>query len=233
MSQPVAGVELDHIIFFCGPGAPEADALLGRGLHEGPGNTHPGQGTVNRRFFFRGLYLELLWVEKYDEAQSGDARRTGLWDRWIDRHNGCCPLGLVFRPSSAGTPTPFPSWSYVPKYFPAGFSIEVAVDIPPNEPLLFYLPFARPALVEDVAPVPGGVQVGAVSGVTVHLPETGSLSPALGSVVMSGAVAVEPAQEFLVDIRHQDGCREIIDLRTKLPLRFLPGGASRPLEARG
>lgn len=222
----MAGVELDHIIFFCAPGAPEADALLGRGLHEGPGNSHPGQGTVNRRFFFRNLYLELLWVEGYDEAQTGDARRTGLWDRWINRHNGCCPLGLVFRPSAPGTPTPFPSWSYVPKYFPAGFSIEVAADIPTNEPLLFYLPFARPALVEDVAPVPGGAQVGAVSGVTLHLPETGSLSPALNSVVASGAVAVEPGQEILVDIRHDGETREIIDLRNNLPLRFLSGGGT-------
>jgi hypothetical protein len=226
VSQPVAGVELDHIIFFCGPGAPEADALLGRGLHEGPGNSHPGQGTVNRRFFFRNVYLELLWVEGYDEAQTGEARRTGLWDRWINRHNGCCPIGLVFRPSAPGAATPFPSWSYVPKYFPAGFSIEVALDVPPNEPLLFYLPFARPALVEDVAPVPGGAQVGAVSGVSLHLPDTGSLSPALNSVVASGAVSVEPGQEFLVDIRHEIESREIIDLRDKLPLRFLPGGGS-------
>lgn len=224
----MAGVELDHIIFFCGPGAPEADALLGRGLHEGPGNSHPGQGTVNRRFFFRNVYLELLWVEGYEEAQTGDARRTGLWERWINRHHGSCPVGLVFRPSAPGAPAPFTSWSYVPKYFPAGFSIEVALDVPSNEPLLFYLPFARPALVEDVPPAPGGVRVGAVSGVSLHLPDTGGLSPALSSVVASGALAVEPGPQFLVDIRHENGCSEIIDLRDKLPLRFLPsdGAAS-------
>ena len=123
-------LELDHIIFFCAPGAPEADALLGRGLHEGPGNSHPGQGTVNRRFFFRNLYLELLWVEGFDEAQTGEARRTQLWDRWINRANGCCPIGLVFRPGPGGSDSPFPSWKYVPKYFPAGFSIDVALGIP-------------------------------------------------------------------------------------------------------
>jgi len=224
----VAGLELDHIMLFCEPAAPEAEALLKRGLHEGPGNSHPGQGTVNRRFFFRNLYLELLWVEDYEEAQAGEARRTGLWDRWINRRNGCCPFGLVFRPASAGTPTPFPSWSYVPKYFPAGFSIEVALDIPPNEPLLFYLPFARPALVEDVAPAPGGVQIGAVGGATLHLPETGSLSPALNSVVAGGVVTIEPGQEFLVDIQH-DGARDIIDLRPTLQVRFLPRSQARRL----
>jgi len=218
----VSALALDHIIFFCAPGAPEADALLGRGLHEGPGNSHPGQGTINRRFFFRNLYLELLWVDDFDEAQAPEARRTGLWDRWINRHNGSCPLGLVFRPGPKPTPVPFASWSYVPKYFPAGFSIEVARDIPANEPLLFYLPFARPALVEDVAPLPGGAQIGPVCGMTLHLPETSSLSPALNSLVSQAAVSIEPGQRLLVDVYHEHRSREIIDLRPKLPLRFLP-----------
>jgi hypothetical protein len=223
----VAGFALDHIMFFCAPGAPEADALLARGLHEGPGNSHPGQGTVNRRFFFRNLYLELLWVEDFDEAQSIEARPTGLWDRWINRHNGSCPIGLVFRPGEgAAMATPFPAWSYKPRYFPAGFSIEVARDIPPNEPLLFYLPFARPALVEDVAPAPGGVQIGPVTGSTLHLPDTSSLSPALNSLVAAGVVSVEPGREFLVDVHYEQGSREIIDLRPTLQLRFLPAGAS-------
>lgn len=220
----MVALELDHIIFFCAPGAPEADVLLGRGLHEGPGNSHPGQGTVNRRFFFRNLYLELLWVEGFDEAQVGEARRTQLWDRWINRANGCCPIGLVFRPGSRGSDTPFPSWKYVPKYFPAGFSIDVALGIPSNEPLLFYLPFAKAALVEDVAPMPGGVKIGPVVGTTLHLPETSSLSPALNSLVAAGVVAVEPGRDLFIDVYHEHGSREIIDLRPKLPLRFLPAG---------
>jgi len=218
----VSGLELDHIIFFCAPAAPEADALIARGLHEGPGNSHPGQGTVNRRFFLRNLYLELLWVEDFDEAQAAEARRTGLWDRWINRHNGSCPIGLVFRPGPKPAPTPFASWSYVPKYFPAGFSIEVARDIPANEPLLFYLPFARPALVEDVAPLPGGAQIGSVCGTTLHLPDTTSLSPALNALVAKAVVSVEPGQALMVDVHHEQGSREIIDLRPKLPLRFIP-----------
>lgn len=70
--------EVDHVIIFCDVGAPEADVLLARGLHEGPGNTHPGQGTANRRFFFPNVYLELLWVDHPAEAQSeaGPARST-------------------------------------------------------------------------------------------------------------------------------------------------------------
>ncbi len=224
MTLEAGGVELDHVIFFCDVGAPEADALLGRGLHEGPGNTHPGQGTVNRRFFFRNAYLELLWVENFAEAQSPDAQRTQLYDRWANRANGACPFGLVFRPGPKSVAPPFPAWSYVPKYFPPGFSIDVAKDIPANEPLLFYLPFARASLVEDVAPMPGGAQIGAITGVTIHLRDTGSLSPALESLVGSGSVIVEPGQDFWVDLEYVMGAREIIDLRPKLPLRFLPAG---------
>jgi hypothetical protein len=128
----------------------------------------------------------------------------------------------VFRPGARSPATPPSSWTYVPQYFPPGFSIEVARDIPDNEPLLFYLPFARPALVENVVPAPGKVQIGPVSGTTLHLPDTSSLSPALNSLVAAGVVSVEPGKEILLDIYHQRSTSEIIDLRPKLPLRFLP-----------
>jgi hypothetical protein len=56
MSAPVA---VDHFFVCCAAGAPEAEALTQRGLREGSSNTHPGQGTANRRFFFENLYLEV------------------------------------------------------------------------------------------------------------------------------------------------------------------------------
>ncbi|HEU5136353.1 MAG TPA: VOC family protein [Steroidobacteraceae bacterium] len=217
----MAAPELDHIMIFCDSGAPEADVLLARGLHEGPGNEHPGQGTVNRRFFFRNVYLELLWFENFEEARKPEVQRTGLWDRWVNRANGGCPIGFVLRPGAEGSPTPFRSWTYVPKYFPAGFSIEVACDIPANEPLLVYLPFARPAVVEDVAP-PNGVKIGPVAGFTLYLPGAQPLSSALNSLVSAGVVSVESGHEVLIDIHHQPGTREIIDLRPRLPVRFVP-----------
>jgi hypothetical protein len=219
--------ELDHIIIFCDIGAPESGALIEEGFHEGPGNSHPGQGTANRRFFFRNAYLELLWIENRVEAQSPEARPVGLWDRWQKRANGACPFGLVFRPALNSRVAPPPSWTYVPRYFPPGFSIEVAKDIPDNEPLLFYLPFARPALVENVSTLPGGVQIGSVSGATLHLPDTSSLSPALNALVAAGVVSVDPGREILLDVHHEQGSREIIDLRPRLPIRFLRAGAGR------
>jgi hypothetical protein len=220
--------ELDHIIIFCNVGAPEADALIERGLHEGPGNTHPGQGTANRRFFFLNSYLELLWVENTVEAQGPEASETRLYERWRSRASGACPFGLVFRPGAKAPAHPPVSWTYAPAYFPPGFSIEVARDIPPNEPLLFYLPFAKALLVENVDLADDTVHVGSITGVTVHLPEVRSLSPALSALVASGVVTIEPAREFLLDLFHAGEPSQILDLRPQLPLRLSPARATPP-----
>src|SRR6478736_2891651 len=157
---PTAWGELDHIMIFCNVGAPEAGALTDRGLHEGPGNTHPGQGTANRRFFFPNAYLELVWIENSVEAQSPEARDTRLFERWQRRGNGACPFGLVFRPGPRGPVVPPASWTYAPRYFPPGFTIEVARDLPANEPLLFYLSSEKPSLLEILGPAEGAVPIG-------------------------------------------------------------------------
>lgn len=222
----IAWGELDHIMIFCSVGAPEASALTDRGLHEGPGNTHPGQGTANRRFFFPNAYLELVWIENSVEAQNPEARETRLYERWQRRANGACPFGLVFRSGPGGPAVPPVSWTYAPRYFPAGFSIEVARDLPANEPLLFYLPFAKPALVENLGPDEGVVRIGPITGCTVHLPQTQVLSPALNALVDAGLVTVEPAREYLLDLFHTGGTSQIIDLRPQLALRLLPTRAA-------
>jgi hypothetical protein len=213
--------ELDHIIIFCNVGAPEAGALTDQGLHEGPGNSHPGQGTANRRFFFPNAYLELLWIENRAEARSAQVRDTRLLERWQQRSHAC-PFGLVFRPGPKAPAEPPASWTYVPGYFPKGFSIEVARDIPDNEPLLFYLPFAKAALVENVELADNTVHIGSITGATIHLPQTGSLSPALHALVAAGVMNVEPAREYSLDLFHAGGPSQILDLRPQLPLRLLP-----------
>ena len=218
--------ELDHVIVFCDVGAPEADALPARGMHEGPRNEHPGQGTANRRFFFQNAHLEFLWVEQPAEAQSDAVRPTGLWERWSRRAQDC-PVGLVFRPGGHSATPAISSWTYAPRYFPKGYSIEVARDIPPNEPLLFYLPFAKGLRVEDVEPGADAPRIGPIVAITIHLPETRSLSPALEALVAAGRVSVEPAHEFLVDLIHAGEFAEMVDLRPDLALRFLPHGARR------
>jgi hypothetical protein len=67
---------LDHAFIACAAGATEGNALVRLGFVEGSSNTHPGQGTANRRFFFENFMLELLWVSDPAEAQSEQTRRT-------------------------------------------------------------------------------------------------------------------------------------------------------------
>ena len=68
-------LEVDHAFIACSSGAPEGDALVRLGLVEGSRNTHLGQGTANRRFFFENFMLELLWVANPAEATKAKKKR--------------------------------------------------------------------------------------------------------------------------------------------------------------
>ena len=49
-------MEVDHIYICTDYKAPAGELLKEFGLTEGTSNTHPGQGTANRRFFFPQFY---------------------------------------------------------------------------------------------------------------------------------------------------------------------------------
>jgi hypothetical protein len=138
--------ELDHL-FVCVSegGGPEAYRLAGLGLAEGEPNTHPGQGTACRRFFFANAFLELLWVCDPDEAQAETPRPLRLWERWSGRSARACPFGVCLRPARPGVDEPpFAAWQYRPSYLPASLCIHVGADSSSTEgPSLFYLGFGR------------------------------------------------------------------------------------------
>jgi hypothetical protein len=138
-------VELDHVFICTNRLAPEAALLVEFGLSEGASNTHPGQGTANRRFFFENAFLEFLWVDDPPDAQSDLVARTGLWERWSRRESEASPFGVGLRfNAAAGEPLPFASWDYRPPYLPAPLAIQMAehADVFAT-PLLFALGFGR------------------------------------------------------------------------------------------
>src|SRR5262249_12660228 len=128
--------------FVCtSPGAPEADKLVQFGLHEGPPNQHPGQGTANRRFAFTNAMLELLWVKDAVEAQSQRTKPTLLWERWSGRNDQASPFGICLRPidpQDAGPP--FPAWEYRPSYLPDPLFLCIG-EAEVEEPMWVYLSF--------------------------------------------------------------------------------------------
>ena len=91
-------MEIDHIFICTNTKAPSGDLLKEFGLIEGSPNTHPGQGTANRRFYFHNLMLELLWVENIDEVQSERTKPMRLFERCLLRTDEISPFGIGFRP---------------------------------------------------------------------------------------------------------------------------------------
>ena len=98
---------LDHAFILTEPDAPEAQRLSALGLREGNSNTHPGQGTSNRRFFLDNFTIELLFVNDSDEAANGAGKRLGILTRSTDTN--ASPFGIVVRVKDVETIPDFPS----------------------------------------------------------------------------------------------------------------------------
>jgi hypothetical protein len=212
-------LELDHVFICCSPGAPEGDALVRLGLREGSPNTHPGQGTANRRFFFRNAFLELLWVSEPAEALSEQTRRTRLWERWSSRTSSACPFGVVFRPKGAqAAAAPFATWAYHPNYLPSGLAIEFAEDMPLEEPELVYLPFVHRSGPPAYEPTDHALPIRQVCGVTVGLPTAAGLSQPSQAVRSAGLVTYRFAAEHVLELIFLAAQRTVLDLRPTLPL---------------
>ena len=210
---------LDHLIVFCSEGAPEAEALVRLGLTEGPSNTHPGQGTSNRRFFFGNAFLELVYVHDATEAQDDSVRRLTLWDRWSGRVTAC-PFGVVLRGATAADiKAPFPSWSYKPPYFPAGVAIDVGQDIPLTEPMFFHFAFSpsRPTSPTGAA-TDHALGVGSITSVAIDVVSPDPLTSA-DAVKSCAILSMQQAERPLMTLTFDDARRGAsADLRPTLPL---------------
>ena len=212
---------MDHAFIGCAAGAPEGDALLRLGFVEGSGNTHPGQGTANRRFYFENFMLELVWVANPAEARSERTRRTRLWERCEGQDSQVSPFGIIFR--SKGTPPappPFATWPYTPMYLPPGLAIQVAEGTTLNEPELFYLPFLRRASASYHEPVAHALPIRRICGLSVGLRGRDVLSRASRCAERDRLVSYFEAPQPLLEILFKGPAGMRIDLRPELPLVF-------------
>ena len=135
---------LDHLFLITEPKAVVGDRLLELGFKEGPSNVHPGQGTANRRFFFEGFVLELLYINDNQEAAKGAGHKL----RILERSFSCdaSPFGLVVRATDTASASGFPNWQYFPDYFKADMSFNVGSNSELlAEPACICMPFSLPA----------------------------------------------------------------------------------------
>jgi len=200
-------------------GGSEADALSRAGLKEGSANTHPGQGTACRRFFFSNAYLELIWVSDPREARTEAVLETRLWERWSKRSDGACPFGIVLRPAdTAPCDPPFASRSYRPSYLPPEVSIEIARDTPLTEPGLFFFSFPHGRPGKALQPTDHQLPIGSLTGVTVWKP-AGLLSAAAERLQNAGLISFRSADEYLMELTFDDATiGASVDLRPALSL---------------
>jgi len=214
-------LEVDHAFIACAREAPEADALLRAGIVEGSRNTHPGQGTANRRFYFENFMLELMWVADAAEAQSAQTRRTRLWDRWSQRQSGVSPFGIVFRAAGdQDSAAPFPTWAYYPSYLPRGLAIQIAEETTLHEPELFYLPFLKMPGVRAGEPLNHAAPIRRVRGLCVGVASLPEISHASRVAERQGLLRYFQSRQPILEVLFDSATDLIVDLRPALPLLF-------------
>jgi len=209
-------MRLDHVFICCDVGAPEADALLDAGLVEGSRNTHPGQGSENRRVFFEVGFIELFWISNPAEAQSPQSLPTRLWPRWRDRRAGACPFAIILSASAdANALPPFKAWQYQPNYFPKPVHFAEGTEI--TEPEIIYLPWktdwqsvSQPK--EHTAPLRE------IRSVGFGLPNVSKLSSAAQRLSAEGFVSYYESTSYEMTLGFLASSRCRFDLRPTLPL---------------
>ena len=219
-------MELDHVYLRATVGAPEAALLRSFGLTEGSPNTHPGQGTVNRRFFFDNAFIELLWIADVSEAASEATRPTMLHERLRTDADPCAvsPFGLCFRPGGGKAAPPFPVWDYAPAYLPPGMVVGMGKDVPLSEPMFFFLaqgtaPASAPAARRQALKHGAGLR----SITSIVVTTCGKGDPSAPALAASAAACVSlvqgsaPLMEMTFD-HGRSGRRH--DFRPALPLVF-------------
>jgi hypothetical protein len=211
--QQLHSFAVDHVFICTHYGAPGAQRLIELGFTEGPPNTHPGQGTANRRFFFRSTMLELLWVADEAAAHSGLTRPTLLWDRWSGRRGSACPFGIVLRAAATVAP-PFAAWEYKPSYLPPGDAMLVASEAGLEDPMWVYLPFLKAAS-RTIGHAIGVDEITSVRLTSPLLPQM-AVSRSLAEM---GVIALASGPAYLLELEFDAGVNGLgADFRPDLPL---------------
>jgi hypothetical protein len=214
-------MELDHMYLCVGNKAPEGDALVEFGLKEGSSNTHPGQGTANRRFFFHNFMLELLWCVNPTEVLAEITRPIRLHESLVSSDPAVSRFGMGFRAvNNEEQVAPFPFAHYRPKYLPAPLSVQVASQHPATEPNYFFLNFVQrqaPADIREPIDHPNGLRF--LTSVTVALQQDAELSETARVVNALPNLHIVRADEQLLELAFDNGEQGLHrDFRPFLPL---------------
>lgn len=212
-------MELDHIFIFTPKPGNEADCLVESGLVEGPGNKHPGQGTANRRFFFKNCYLEILWVENEEELMSEQVAPSMLWQRSGTNIKKASPFGLCLSNTIDTNPVFKNAIKYNPPYFSGDMTIDVIANInAPGYPWVFRLP---PEIYSNTKPKKPKYPINDlfVSRVIFAFPAKNKPDPGMEFLGKERWIAFEQGPDFHLTMEFDNGKQgEKVNLMGTLPL---------------
>jgi len=204
---------LDHFFILTEPGAAAASAFIEMGFEEGAPNSHPGQGTANRRFFFANTAVELLYVRDEAEELYGPAARFRFSERFRDE--AASPFGFVFRASATEDESAlYPTWRYQAEYLPPA-SYMVVAESPETlaEPCLVIMPSTMRNGRQQA-----GMNARSLSSLRLTVPAS-TFSASLAHVAALDALHIRSGKEHLLEIEFANGASgTCADLRPQLPL---------------
>lgn len=224
-------LELDHVMIYAMPGAPEKDALAREGFVIAPTvNRHDGQGTSSVTVEFVNGFLELPYPDpsvRISPALAAVAQKFKDRSNW--RATGLSPFGLQFH-RTAATPAdfPFPTVKVHADWMAPTESIEMLTPREMTNALGLFIP---PYAVDEAAnlkllddPVKGAMfrhPNGArrITGVQVVMPSADRLPPAAPYVSDTGAAKFTVGNEWLMILTLDDGRQgKVHDFHPDLPL---------------
>lgn len=205
-------LELHHVFILVEPDAEVADRLVSIGMDEAKPNTHPGQGSANRRFFFSNGALELLYIHDEEEANSGPGRNMQLLNRANNSINS--PFGVILsRKNNSIIDMPFEGWTYKPDYFDK-WSFHIGDNLL-TEPLCIYMPFIDPGTLDKKTE---GGAFKSISQVNVQAPMS-ELSSVLKIVNAADRINISPGEQHLMEIVFDNQQSDKMkDFRPHIPL---------------
>lgn len=121
-------MSINHIFIFTDTPEKSTKELLSFGFKEGSNRTHLGQGTKNRKFYFKNFYLELLYVHNEDEIKSDLTSPTKLFERSQYKTINSSPFGLCLDYDKKDTLLFEECLKYKPTYLPKDMEIEVITN---------------------------------------------------------------------------------------------------------
>lgn len=205
-------MEIDHVFIFTDAAQEVASTLSQFGLTEGSANTHPGQGTACRRFFFQNAYLEIVWVADEDELRNEVTRPTKLWERSKSRNTGYSPFGICFRSQSSDDSTPLfeQAWLYQPSFVPPDQYVLVAANEAfPNEPMFFEFPFQRIKSTDHPTdrqqPLIHPKKFEKITKVTIISPVIESISDSMKQVLNNSIVNLAKGDTYCLSLEFDQG----------------------------